>query len=393
MTILIFIVVLLVLVLVHEAGHFFAAKISGVRVDEFAFGFPPKLFSFKKGETTYKINLIPLGGYVKIHGENGQDETEDKDIKRNFSNKHPLLKIFILSAGVIMNIVLAFLLISISAFTFSANSFNVDKNPEVYQTFLEEGKVKEEFLTIVSIQKKSPAEASGLKVGNKVLEIYLNKENASGKINQEEKLDQNQSGESLTKQISEAINSTGSNYVDSITIVYKDKKDEISTTTLAGVYNLEGNMDKKVIGLALSKTAIIKIGPLEAFKIGFYRTTEYTMLTLVGFKNLFVDLIGKGTLSQDIAGPVGIFEMVGEAKVLGMGYLFLFTSVLSISLAIFNILPFPALDGGRILFVIIEWISGKRISEKWQVILNSAGLILLLLLMVLVTVKDVLKLF
>lgn len=427
MTILIFIAILLVLVLVHEAGHFFAAKISKVRVDEFAFGFPPRLFSKKKGETTYSFNAIPIGGYVKIYGENGLDEEktsslsspdpseggenppsgdlggqaspreaprsgEGVDYKRSFAHKHPLLKIFILSAGVIMNFLLAYILITASVY--SSTTFAIDRNSDEYKTFVKEGRIRNETVLIANVLKDSPAEKAGLKVGDEVQKITLNSENLAGEVDKHKAMDLDKaSGEEITESISKTINDTEAKKGDSITIYYKNKDGEEFSTTLAGVYNIEGNKDKKMIGLAFAKTATINLKFSEAIKMGYVNTVEYTRLTLVGFKDLFVNLFTKGNISQDIAGPVGIFNMVGDAASLGFNYILLFSAVLSISLAIFNILPFPALDGGRILFVIIEWISGKKIPEKWQGILNGAGFILLILLMIVVTVKDVLKLF
>lgn len=404
MTILIFVIILLVLVLVHEAGHFFAAKISKVRVDEFAFGFPPRLFSKKKGETTYSFNAIPIGGYVKIYGENGLDQEKEQeksekdllkekpDFKRSFAHKHPLIKIFILSAGVIMNLILAYIFITASVY--STTTFAIDRNSEEYKIFVDEGRIRNETVLIANVVKNSPAEMAGLKVGDEVQKIYLNSEDVMGQVSNKKSIDLDRaSGEEITQEVSETINDEENKHGDSVTIEYKNRKGEELSTTLAGVYNVEGNKDKKMIGIAFAKTATINLKFSEAIKMGFSQTVEFTELTLVGFKDLFVNLFTRGDFSKDITGPVGIFGMVGDAVSLGFNYLLLFSAVLSISLAIFNILPFPALDGGRILFVLIEWISGKRISEKWQGLLNGAGFILLIILMVVVTIKDVLKLF
>lgn len=404
MTILIFVIILLVLVLVHEAGHFFAAKISKVRVDEFAFGFPPKLFSKKKGETTYSFNAIPIGGYVKIYGENGLDQEKEQeksekdllkekpDFKRSFAHKHPLIKIFILSAGVIMNLILAYIFITASVY--STTTFAIDRNSEEYKIFVNEGRIRNETVLIANVVKNSPAEMAGLKVGDEVQKIYLNSEDVIGQVSNKKSIDLDRaSGEEITQEVSETINDEENKHSDSVTIEYKNRKGEELSTTLAGVYNVEGNKDKKMIGIAFAKTATINLKFSEAIKMGFSQTVEFTELTLVGFKDLFVNLFTRGDFSKDITGPVGIFGMVGDAVSLGFNYLLLFSAVLSISLAIFNILPFPALDGGRILFVLIEWISGKRISEKWQGLLNGAGFILLIILMIVVTIKDILKLF
>ena len=389
MTIIIFIAILLLLVLIHEAGHFFAAKLCGVKVEEFAFGFPPRIFSVKKGETNYVFNALPIGGYVKIFGENGE-VAKYKEKDRNFVNKSPIVKIFILSAGVIMNIVLAYALITISLY--GTTNFQVDSNTQEYQTFLKEGRIKDEYLVIANVLDKSPAKRLGLVVGDKVNSIYLNQEDEEGKVLLYKKLDLNQSSEDVTKNIVDNLNDKNSAFNDSVTFVYENVNG-VSTTTIAGVYGLEDSSDKKLVGLSFVKFARVNLKTLEAFKIGFIKTGEATIGTLSGFWELFANLIKSGKISENISGPVGIFNMVGEASNLGFDYLLLFAAVLSISLAVFNILPFPALDGGRILFVLIEWVTGKKITEKWQGIFNGAGFIILILLMVIVSARDVIHIF
>lgn len=391
MTIIIFIIILLALVLIHEAGHFFAAKISGVRVDEFAFGFPPKIFSIKKGETNYVFNALPLGGYVKIFGENGDEKDKDrKELKdkSNFVNKNPFIKIFILSAGVIMNFLLAFILITGSYYI--GTTFQVDRNSPEYKTFSSEGRIRNEYLVISEITNDSPAKNAGLTPGLRIQKIYINQENLSGKVSSKQALNTEKNGDEVVKDLSEKINQGDT---DSITLVYLTKNNKTSSTTLAGVYGVNGNKDQKMIGLSFAKFATINLSLSETFKLGYRNTINITKETFVGFKNLFVHLFYEGKIPSEVAGPVGIFNMVGQASQFGFTYVLLLAAILSISLAIFNILPFPALDGGRILFVIIESITNRKISEKWQVILNGIGFIILILLMVIVSVKDLIKLF
>lgn len=388
MTIIIFIAILLLLVLIHEAGHFFAAKISKVRVEEFAFGFPPRILSIKKGETNYVFNALPVGGYVKIYGENGEEKEGDKD--KSFVNKSPLIKIFILSAGVIMNIVLAYILITISLY--GTTNFQVDSDTNEYQSFLKEGRIKDEYFVIANVSDNSPAKRAGLSVGDKIHNIYINQEDKEGKVLLYKNLDLEKSSEEITNNIVDNLNSKNSGFNDSITLVYENIKG-IATTTIAGVYGLENISDKKLVGISFVKFARVNLKPLEAFKIGFIKTGEAISGTISGFWELFINLFKNGKISENVSGPVGIFNMVGEASNLGFDYLLLFAAVLSISLAVFNILPFPALDGGRILFVLIEWITRKKISEKWQGILNGAGFIILILLMIIVSARDVIHLF
>lgn len=394
MSILIFLIILLLLVIIHEAGHFFAAKSSNVRVDEFAFGFPPRLFSFKKKETLYAFNLIPLGGYVKIFGENGEEEENNNNKnKRNFASKHPLTKIFILSAGVIMNIILAYILITLS--TYLDSNIVVDRQSEEYKTFVNQNRILERDIMILSVSENSPAYFAGLSVGDKIEEIKLNKEDNTGKIIDSKLIDiKNSKEDDITKYLSEKLNDKNYEYNDSISILYKNKENKEKETTIAAVYNLDTeNKDRKMIGVLFSEVINVKMTFTESLITGYEKTALFIKLTISGFKDLFVNLFTKGELSKNLAGPVGIVKEVDNAKSMGFSYLLLFSAILSISLAIFNILPFPALDGGRILFVLIEWITRKNISKKWQNILNGGGFILLILLMIFVTIKDVVKLF
>jgi regulator of sigma E protease len=393
MTIIIFIIILLVLVLIHETGHFFAAKLSGVRVDEFAFGFPPKLYSVKKGETNYVFNALPLGGYVKIFGENGDKSEEDlnkKDLKNksNFVNKNPFVKIFILAAGVLMNFILAYLLITASFYI--GTTFQVDRNSAEYKQFSSEGRIRNEYLVISQVVNNSPAKNAGLTPGLRIEKIYLNEESSVGKVASKQSVDLRKNGDEVAQDISEKLNSDN---IDSMTIVYLTKKGIEETTTISGVYGLGGNIDKKLTGLSFTKFATINLSIPETIKAGYENTMMITKGTLVGFRDLFLNLFKKGEISSEISGPVGIFNMVSQASQFGFSYVLLFAAILSISLAIFNILPFPALDGGRILFVIIESVTHKKIPEKWQTMLNGVGFIILILLMVVVSVRDIMKFF
>lgn len=392
MTIIIFIIILLTLVLIHEAGHFFAAKMSKVRVDEFAFGFPPRLYSVKKGETKYSFNALPIGGYVKIFGEDGLSEDNKHEYSRNFVSKHPIVKIFILAAGVIMNILLAFILVTVSVF--NGTTFQVDGASKEYQKFIDEGRVRKEFLVVTAVAKDTPAYNAGIKSGYIVKDIFLNEENLAGKVSTHKALDLKRNTEEVVKDISNNLNGEGRIMVDSLTIVYREPATgEVSSTTLAGVYRKEGEDNKKIIGVSFGKFADIHLTFFECIKIGGEKTLWMIEETIIGFVDLLKNIFTKGEVSKDVAGPVRIFALVKEARGMGINYILIFSAVLSISLAVFNILPFPALDGGRILFVIIESIIRKKISEKWQTILNGAGFLILILLMIAISVRDVINLF
>ena len=381
------------LVMIHEAGHFLAAKISGVRVEEFAFGFPPKLFSKKYGETNYVFNLLPIGGYVKIYGENGGDVKDSK----SFVNKNAGIKIFILAAGVIMNFVLAYILIILALY--NSATFPVDENNLQYQKFLQEGRIFDRKIIILDILNNSPVQKAGIKVGDEIVNIFFNKENSIGQIISQKIFDKSKNN--LAQEISTSLNANSweNQFANSVTIIYKNKN-QISTSTLAGVYGLNKESpsqskvtrDKKMLGFISTQIVQVNLTFLESFKLGIAKTNQFINLSFFGFKNLFVNLFSKGKIVEEISGPVGIVTMVVSAAELGVSHLLTFTAILSISLAILNILPFPALDGGRILFVILETISRRKISEKWQMVSHGIGFAILILLMILVTVKDVLAL-
>ena len=384
MTGIIFILILLVLVLIHEAGHFFAAKISGVKVDEFAFGFPPKLFSIKKGETNYIFNALPLGGYVKIFGENGDDK-DSKNNNRNFSNKNPFIKIFILAAGVVMNFILAYFLISLSVYINKAVPLD-NLSPQDYQKYLSENKIGDKSFVIEDISKNSPAEKSGLVVGDEIENIFINKNNKDNSSDFDLKKDN--LNQNITSVLSRKINESDT---DSLVFTIKNKDGKINDIKVSPVEN--DSLNKKLIGLSISSFIDVKLSAFDSLKIGFEKTINFTSETLKGFGDLFKNLFTKGQISKDVSGPVGLINAVSQAKSLGIEYIILLAAVLSISLGVFNILPFPALDGGRILFVIIETITKRKISEKWQNILNTAGFVFLILLMIMITIQDIMKLF
>ena len=392
MTIIIFILILLVLVSIHELGHFLAAKISGVKVEEFAFGLSlglPSIFSFKKGDTKYIFNLLPIGGYVKIYGENG--EGYKKNDKTNFQNRNSWIKIFILSSGVIMNLLLAFILIFFS--TYNNTAFQVDNNSKEYNELLNKGKIGEEYFTISSVRKNSPADLAGIKRGDIVKKIFLNKENVSGKIITRREINlENKSPEDLKLRIAEAINLEED--VKSLTIEYKQKNKEIKSSTLAGTYEISSSTSKvKTLGISIIKLANVDFSFYESLKISIQKTNYIIKGTFLGFGSLIKGLILGKNVGENISGPVGIFNLVKEANDIGFSYLLYFTAILSVSLAVFNILPFPALDGGRIFFILIENIFRIKIKEKWQSLINGIGFFILILLMIFISVKDIIKIF
>ena len=386
MSIIIFIIILLVLVLVHEAGHFFTAKRFGIRVDEFGFGFPPKLFSFKKGETEYSFNLLPLGGFVKIFGEDF-DEADfvevgflDKEenpgkmelAKRSLANKPKWQQALVLFAGVFANFLLAWLLFSFGFMSGLPTSVGSERAGS---------RLEDINLVVVSVLAKSPAENAGLKIGDKM--ISLQTILLPGEIDKE-------SVNNLNPEILKSFIVSHENR--EIKVGYMRGKDkEIYFTKLTPVTSTVNG--KPEIGIAMDQIGIAKLPFFTALLEGMKLDLLMTKGTVVGLYTLIADAIqGKGSLAS-ISGPVGMVGIVGDAYQFGFVYLLSFAALISINLAIINLLPFPALDGGRLFFLLIEKIKGSRINPKITNAVNMAGFGLLILLMLVVTYHDIVKLF
>lgn len=339
---------------VHELGHFFFAKRAGVRVDEFGFGFPPRLFGVRYKETLYSVNLIPLGGFVKIKGEGG----EDADASDSFSHKSAWQKILILAAGVIMNIVLAFVLFSVG--------FMVGSPKDVTGEDLAGAHVSNTQILITAVDNGSPAERAGLTAGDIIISV----------------------NDQAFTDPSEIIDFIGSNATEDFLLTY-DRGGNLQTQTLKP--EQYGSHDKPLLGIAMARIGIVKYGFFKAVYEGFLATIGMTVLVVQAFGGLLISLVKGSGLGGQVSGPVGVAVITGQVAKLGLPYLINFTAMLSINLAILNIVPFPALDGGRILFVVLEKLKGKPISERFQTAIHNAGFGLLLLLIVVVTYQDIVR--
>jgi regulator of sigma E protease len=366
MNILIFIVILLVLVLVHELGHFSTAKFFGIRVDEFGFGFPPKLFGKKFGETVYSINAIPFGGFVKIFGENpDEDNMNGPDSKRSFVNKPKWQQAIVLFAGIFANFLLAWILFSVAFM--SGLPTSVGNNSDGYN-------LENVNLVIVSVQPKSPAEISGLKTGDKIVSI---------KTNLDSVIDVNP--ESLKSFVLSHLNKE-------IEIGYtRGKNQDVLISKI--IPKDENNSGKPSIGISMDQIGIVKLPFFKALYEGLRLDLNVTKNTAIGLYTLIKDGIqGNGSFSS-VTGPVGMVGIVGDAYEFGFVYLLSFAALISVNLAIINLIPFPALDGGRLLFLLIEKIKGSRINTKFANTANMVGFSVLIILMLLVTYKDIIGLF
>ncbi len=366
MSIIIFLIVLAALVFVHELGHFLAAKKAGIRVDEFGLGFPPRLIGKKIGETLYSLNLIPFGGFVKIFGENPDDESlKGPDSSRSFVHKPKYIQALVLAAGILFNFIFAWILVTLSFM------IGVAASSEDYPQYT--SRIQHESVMITSLSPKSPALEAGLKPGDRIKEITV----GSSKVTEDHlsvESVQNIIAASEGKEIALTV------YRGQATSVVKT---HAVNTIVPGKY---------AIGISMDKVGILSLPIHRALWEGGKLTLHMIAAVATGIGQFVYDaVVGRADFSS-VSGPVGIVGLVGDATRLGFTYLLMFTAVISINLGVINLVPFPALDGGRILFVIIESIRRKAIDPKIANTVNSVGFILLILLMVIVTYKDIVRL-
>lgn len=357
-----FLIILLVLVIVHEFGHFIAAKWVGMRVDEFAFGFPPRLFSKKKGETTYSVNALPLGGYVSIWGENGEPNDEAKHHPRAFGNRPKWQQLVVLMAGVFMNMVLAWaLLVGVS---FGKVEMTTD-DPDYG------ARVKNPVVMVMEAAPNSPAYLAGIVPGSVITKLVSNRQSAD------------------VRDADAVVEFIGKHQNDPFTITYVRPDGTASNTTVAAVYGIVP--DKKALGLSLGSVGYVETSFFEAIKIGTERTKEYVVLTLGGLKTLVTSFWHDESVLDSLSGPIGIARIVGQTSQYGYSAILTLIAILSVNLAVFNALPFPALDGGRMVVVVMEAVARRKIPYKYYSMANVIGFSLLMILFVVVTVNDFMR--
>lgn len=319
------------LIIIHEFGHFILAKINNVKVEEFSLGMGPKLIGIKGKETEYMIKAFPIGGYVKMLGE--QEESNDP---RAFNNKSPLRKLSIIIAGPIMNLLLGILLFAIIA---SNKGFAAP--------------------IVKSTVANQPAQAAGLLPGDKIIKVD------NSKISTWEDF------------VTKIYTSDGKELI----LTYS-RDSKIETVKLRPVKDPE--LNRYVVGIY--PEIVTNPGFIKSLNYGCAETWSLTKQTAAFFKTLFQ---GKASMN-DFGGPITIVKYTGEAAKAGLMTLASFSAFISVQLAIFNIIPFPALDGGYIFLYIFEFITRKKVDENKVGLINYIGFSILMILMVLVTIKDIL---
>ena len=352
-TILILLVVLSLLVFVHEFGHFITAKLTGMKVEEFGFGFPPRLTGIERGGTIYSINWIPLGGFVRIKGESG-DDRHDRD---SFAGRSAWQRAAVLCAGVAMNLVLAWFALSLGFFI---------GLPQMAEDLPAGAQVADRRIQIYSVLQDTPAGAAGIQPGDTILTL---------------------DGASVVDpQFFRDYTAAHGGRAMIVGLLRDDKPVDVTVTprTLA-------ETGRPGIGVSLIETGLVSyawyLAPIQGLAATWYFIREI----LSSFWTLLSGLFTAHRVTVEFSGPVGIAVMTAEVVRMGFRYLLQFTALLSVNLAVVNILPFPALDGGRVLFLIIERVRRRAVSAKLENLIHNIGFAFLMLLVLVITYRDVVK--
>ncbi|MEK7659713.1 MAG: M50 family metallopeptidase [Patescibacteria group bacterium] len=355
---LLFILVLAVLVLSHEFGHFYIAKKNNIAVEEFGFGFPPRVWSKRVGETLYSINALPLGGFVRVEGEDGPVISP-----RSFGAQTVWVRMAVVVAGVVMNMLLAWVLLTVVAAL--GQPAMVDANHPV-------GTLEDVRVLITNIAPNSPAATAGIQNFDVITSVTID-------------------GRAETIETSDEFQS----------LVEASKGKEMSVTLRRSGTPVSVSLTPRVtppdgegpIGINLGEVGVTRSSLLESPIVGFTRAFGLAGDILGALWRLATSLFGEKPISDQFTGPVGIAVLIADSTKLGISFLFELVAVLSINLAVINVLPIPALDGGRLFFLGIEAVRRRPIAPNIGRIAHSVSFIILLLLLIGITLRDVMFLF
>lgn len=369
-TIITFVIIFSLLIFLHELGHFLTARKFGVRVDEFGFGLPPRLIGWHKSggrwkllrggdvahDTIYSLNWIPFGGFVKLYGEDGEFAVHPD----SFSAQGKLPRAIILTAGVAMNVLFTVVLLSIG---FMAGTPSV-----IEEDISSRASLKEVQVQVVQVMRDSPANSSGIEVGDRV--VTLNSNPISSIREFQDRVQTFEGSEFFMK-------------------VEKEDGEVLEVAVHAEM--LPEGEGRAIIGVGLIRTGIVSYPWYLAIFEGMRATGELGWHLLKSFGTILYHLVTTGRTEAAVAGPVGIAVLTGQVVHLGFIYILQFAATLSLNLAIINYFPFPALDGGRVLFILIEAIRRKAVSQKLESAMHTAGFALLITLIVFITYKDIMR--
>lgn len=367
-TLIVFLAVLSILIFVHELGHFLVAKKAGIRVEEFGFGLPPRIWGKKVGETIYSINALLVGGFVRLAGENEEESSEATE--KQFLFKPKKVRAAVSVAGVVMNFLLAVVIFS-AIYTKLGIPTQTDQ------------------VKVVGLVEGSPAQSAGFKEGDRILLV---------------------GGEEI-KNTQEFIQLTQKYADGKMEVEVGREKDNPCDRRVLGAYpgmEISCHGQNMVISVVPRKNPPEGEGPLgiviSSMELKFYpfwqmpfrgavegmkESLAWTALIVGGLAKMLSQLLFQGAVPADVAGPVGIFQLTGQVAQTGALSVLQFLGILSINLAVINILPIPALDGGRLLFIGIEAVTGRRVRTKVEAYAHQIGMVFLLLLVLLITIGDV----
>lgn len=350
-----FILILVVLIVGHELGHFLVAKRAGMEVPEFGVGFPPKLWSVVRGSTEYSVNALPFGGFVRIVGEDGAT-----DHPHAFSKKPKVAQAAVLCAGPAMNVVLGFLAFWVA--------FMVG-----FPTVVDDAVGTHARVVVSEVVAGSPVAEAGVQVGDVVQRISV-------------------SGETYSvdhpTDISDALALAPARVV--LTVERVGVTYEYELTPARGVIPEEP--DRVALGVGSVVIADVSYGFFESLWRALVATVNGLGAILSGLRDLLLSAVSFNATLETLSGPVGIASQVSVAAETGWGQVFAFAGIISLNLAVLNLLPFPALDGGRLLFLGIETLRGRPLRPQVASILNTLGFVLLIALMIAVTYQDIFRL-
>lgn len=356
MTLFWFVFILSFLVFIHELGHFFMARRAGVKVEEFGFGYPPKMFRFWKDRegTEYTVNWLPFGGFVRMSGEDPDSGELDARNQSAFYAKNKRARLGIIVAGAVMN------------FIFGAVAFGILYTKSGIPTNLG-------YVLVEEVKNDSPAFVAGLKQGDIVRELVV--AGSSEEVN---------SVTGFVQRVSEFKGSTIQLRLDD------DKLLDVYVRTDAEIPEGQGALGVSITDFAMKQYPLWQM-PFRGMWVGTKAAVNFGVFLLQSLGKMFYDMIFMGIVPKDVAGPVGIVHMAQKENLLTSGWEMIlnFAAILSINLGVVNLLPIPALDGGRAVFVLLEGIIKKERLTWLEKRANAAGMILLLLMIVAVSIRDV----